>query len=443
MHSQETDPTLRSMLKGWLDQEDQFDNKQQDRILQSLSDQDQKIVQALKNRDLNLLRKVFVFLAKKKKVTFLKTQLQLAKKTKDPILIKATIRLLAFLHTGAKNEILQFLKMDDSDILESCCEALRISPSPSCHEELLRQAHTGRAGVRRIAWRAFKTMDPRNQHSLLFQLKEDLHPDNRLLCAMSFCNADYRPGFEKEILEVLIGDEDERVLQAAWKGIEKFAAAGVNWAIELQQKVRSSSIMQELEKNTRSLYEKETPLHVLEEKLQNPEEIKNSLPFEIAYSNGSTAKKTRLLEPLLEADCERTRANTVEALAILGQNLPYDKLFNDSSNRVKANAILAHAQNATQEDRETRLECLEGLRQGGKNQLLSYLFCLKYLDDEGLAAIAFEYLSHSVAEVSNRAYDTLDYWAGKSEGIRLRLAEHKRNKSIFDDDEEPLDEFLE
>lgn len=141
------------------------------------------------------------------------------------------------------------------------------------------------------------------------------------------------------------------------------------------------------------------------------------------------------LLPMLEDEDIRVRANTLESLAISWPQQELDWFLpwlEDESNRICGNAITALGRSPEFETRYLKpvQERLNSLLAESELHALTSIYCIGFLQADGLMETLEASLSHNFASVQDRARQTLANWSLVSDEASRRFSEWLKTERV-------------
>ncbi|MCO4781829.1 MAG: HEAT repeat domain-containing protein [Candidatus Cloacimonetes bacterium] len=441
---------LRERALELLSQADVMDKSHEQRE-KSLTDGQRRILKALNSNQEASVRKAFTYLLKTKNPLFLKIMIKKERTFKDDFYKQVNIRLITSLGARAYDLLLPYLKGSSQDVLQTVLQALRIIGSKKSISKLLECTQNLSPIAQKKSWDHIKNLNPKIVESLFKEYLNSSFSNNRKIVATGIGTVNLSD--KVDWLEILIGDEDDGVREAAWKSLEDLAVNGVPAAKNLIEGIGSKKGNQSLVWEKQRQRYNESELEEFDKLYKeicspnlSPEDLAVNLQ-KLSFCKIDEASKVRVLKLYLHHESARVRANAVEGLASLKVEDCYDDIFTlieDANNRVVGNVILCLSESSKFNDKYFGkcYKALQRISEMDENSCLTVIFCIDHILDERLVDIAMKFMSHSNLLIRERASQMLETWALNSEHVARELEIYKVREGVDLEFGEELDEFI-
>ncbi|PCJ20715.1 MAG: hypothetical protein COB02_04090 [Candidatus Cloacimonadota bacterium] len=441
---------LKERALELLSQADILDKSQEQRQ-KNLTEAQKKILKALNSDKEENVRKAFTYLLKTKNPLFLKIMIKKEKKLKDGFYKQINIRLISSLGSRAYDLLLPYLSGMNQEVLQTALQALRIVGTKKSVIKLLECTYSLSPIAQKHTWALIKGINKKAIESLLENYLDSNFSNNRKIVALAIGILELKE--KVDWLEVLIGDEENDVREAAWESLESLALSGVERAKDLFEGVGKKKGNQGLVWEKQRQRYKELELEEFDKLYQeiingnlSSEDLATALQ-KISFCKIDDTSKIRVLKLYLKNESARVRANAAEGLASLRNEDCYDDLFTlieDSNNRVVGNVILSLSESKRFNDLYFGkcYKALDRLSKLDDNSCLTTIFCIDHILDERLLSIAINLMGHSSLLIRDRASQMLETWALSSEYVARELEVFKVKEAVDFEFGEELDEFM-
>lgn len=441
---------LRERALELLSQADVMDKSHEQRE-KTLTDGQRRILKALNSDQEESVRKAFTYLLKTKNPLFLKVMIKRESSFKDDFYKQVNIRLITSLGARGYDLLTPYLKGSSQDVLQTALQALRIIGTKKSITKLLECTQLLSPIAQKKSWDYLRNLNPKAIDSLFKGYLDSSFASNRKIVASGIgaINLVHRVDW----LEILIGDEDDQVREAAWQSLEELAVNGVQPAKDLIEGIGRKKGNQSLVWEKQRQRYKDSEIEEFDKLYQSitsntlsPEDLATNLQ-KLSFCQIDEASKIRVLKLYLNHDSPRVRANAVEGLASLKDHNCYDEVFaliEDANNRVIGNVILCLSESPKFNDQYFGkcYKALQRISNMDDNSCLTAIFCIDHILDERLVDVATKLMSHSSLLIRDRASQMLEAWALSSEHVARELEIYKAREGVDLEFGEELDEFI-
>lgn len=441
---------LRERALELLSQADVMDKSHENKE-KSLTDGQRRILKALNSDQEDSVRKAFTYLLKTKNPLFLKIMIKKESTFTDDFFKQVNIRLITSLGARGYELLLPYLKGTSQDVLQTALQALRIISTKKSIMKLLECTQLLGPIAQKKSWDYVKSLNPKVIETLFKDYLNSNFANNRKIVASGVGALNLSN--HVDWLEILIGDEDDQVREAAWRSLEELALNGVLNAKNLiegigQQKGNQSLVWEKQRQRYKDseIEEFDKIYSLIVSDQLSSEELATNLQ-KLSFCQIDVPSKIRVLKLYLNHDSARVRANAVEGLASLKDHNCFDEVFNlieDANNRVIGNVILCLSESPKFNDLYFGkcYKALQRISNMDDNSCLTTIFCIDHILDERLVDIAIKLMSHSSLLIRERASQMLETWALNSEHVARELEIYKAREGVDLEFGEELDEFI-
>lgn len=441
----ESNPIIKSKIDKILLNADWFDNSQQNKI--EYSREQNRIRKLLLSDDLEQVKKVFKYLVKNRRKEFLKIMLGLEKKFDDNYLKFCNISLLGVLGDRSIQHLKNYLDFPDQEVQRMAIRALtkldHLSAIEIC---LLKSSHMG-PFISTIVSEALVNWPKDRLLQVIRKFSEDSDPNLRLQAAYWCSRVKHKLSFE--YCQILIGDDEQSVVQAAWEAIEVLADQ-ISEAKHLLTQIGNQNKLAELQRERKKFHLMSSVSSSFSELVDQfhsgDNHQKASILQRVGFLESTDHSILKFVEDCLQSEDPRIRANAIEALGQLEHQPNKEmllKYLNDPNNRVVGNTCLV----LYRYDDEFHQQIFNALRKLGSSTQeaprLTVLFCADQTRDERLLPLVREQFCQTEFDlVRERALNLMQDWGAQRPNVLYDLEEWKRSFQIHLDIDEPLDEFI-
>ena len=419
-----------------------------DQVKYEFTEEQSKVIKTLHSGDLNKVKNVFSYLVKNRRTEFLKTTLEIEKKFDDNFLKFCNIRLLYLLGSRSINYLKTYLDFPDHEVQRMAVQALAAMNNELAIETcLLKSCDLGPTITKLLdekipKWSSDKLLN------VIGKFMEDSDSKIRLQAALWCSKISHKLSFE--YCQVLIGDDDQEVVRAAWKAVERLSN-DITEAQELLTQVgyqeNYSKLVEERKRFHQVSSDGRNFLTLKKEFESGGDRLKASIIQKIGFLESSDESIISFLIECLQSEDDRQRANAVEAYSQLAIDLDPQILLDclkDSNNRVVGNACLALYNFQADKYKNDIYSALERLANSSQEApRLTLLFYVDQTRDEGLLPmIRKQIIQRQFDLVKERSTQLMEDWSAQRPNVLYEFEEWKRSFQIMLDSEEPLDEFI-
>ena len=252
---------------------------------------DSKLQSVLQSEDLNIRHRALSQIVRDRRIDLLPQLKQLFPALQDSYVDAAVLKLLSLDTPGNSKEILSYLKSKDDRVVASVIEILGNAGDTQSIATVAQYINHPNNRIQTNAAIALAKPDPKVASDTILKMVKSQYPAYRISAAyaLGVVELDIR----EEALEILLQDQDQRVLAAALKAKQKLS--------------KISDIKQEVEHDLNSIDGLSAALNSSKSNSET-----QTLIMKLDSCNGTNQDKLKLLKPYLINDDDDIRRNSIQ-----------------------------------------------------------------------------------------------------------------------------------